>query len=157
MNKVIITGNITRDLELRYTPNGAAVLDIGIANNDDKESTVFIDVTLWKKSAELVSQFCHKGSKVLIEGSLSVDTWDDRETGKKRSKMKVTGFRVEFLDKKPERQQEQVQAPQQYQAPQMQSIPPQPQQVAQPAPPQNMPQQPVVQAGFDGMDQTAPY
>jgi single-strand DNA-binding protein len=118
MNKVIITGNITRDLELRYTPNGAAVLDLGIANNDDKENTAFIDVTLWKKSAELVNQYCRKGSKILVEGSLSVDTWEDRETGKKRSKMKVTGFRVEFLDSKPQEQQ----APQQYQAP----TPPQP-------------------------------
>jgi single-strand DNA-binding protein len=138
MNKVIITGNITRDLELRYTPNGAAVLDMSIANNDDKEKTAFIDVTLWNKSAELVNQYCQKGSKVLLEGSLSVDQWDDRETGKKRSKMKVTAFRVEFLDKKPEGQQQyQAPAPQQP-APQMQPVPPQMQQM----PMNQQPQQP---------------
>lgn len=112
LNKIMLIGNLTRDPELRYTPKGVAVAEIGIAidrkwkdseGNDQKETT-FVDVTLWKRTAENADKYLSKGSPVYVEGRLHLDTWEDRETGKKRSKLKVVGEHVQFL---PDRNQTQ--------------------------------------------------
>ena len=105
LNKVMLIGNLTRDPELRHTPKGTAVAEISLAinriwNNDQgqkQEETTFVEVTLWGRQAELAQQYLTKGRPVYIEGRLSLDTWDDKETGKKRSKLKVIGETLQFL------------------------------------------------------------
>ncbi len=105
LNKVMLIGNLTRDPELRYTPKGTAVADIAIAinriwNNDQgqrQEETTFVDVTLWGRQAELAQQYLSKGRGVYIEGRLQMDTWDDKTTGQKRSKLKVIAENLQFL------------------------------------------------------------
>ena len=108
VNKVFLIGNLTRDVELRNTLGGAAVCDIGIAINrtfysgkegekEKKEETTFVDVTVWGRQAETCAEFLEKGRKVHIEGRLSLDTWEDKESGQKRSKLKVTADNVQFL------------------------------------------------------------
>ena len=105
-NKVILVGNLTRDVELRYVPNGTAVTDIGMAVNDRKkvgdqwqEDTLFIDVTLWAKLAEIASEYLTKGSPVLIEGRLKRETWEvETEQGPQtRSKIRVVADRMQML------------------------------------------------------------
>jgi len=104
-NKVILVGNLTRDPELRYTPKGTAIAKIGLAVNhkwrsesgDLKEEVTFVDVEVWSKTAENVGQYMRKGSPILIEGRLRLDTWDDKQTNQKRSKMVVVGETVQFL------------------------------------------------------------
>ena len=97
-NKVILVGNMTRDAEVRYTPGGTAVAEIGLAvnrqwfdkaSNSRREEVTFVDVTLWGRMAEVAAEYTGKGSQVLIEGRLQTDSWEDRQTGQKRSKMKV--------------------------------------------------------------------
>lgn len=97
-NKVILLGNLTRDPQVRYTPSGMAVADIGLAinhswfdkqTNQRREEATFVDVTLWGRTAEIAGEYLGKGRQVLIEGRLQLDQWDDRETGQKRSKLKV--------------------------------------------------------------------
>jgi single-strand DNA-binding protein len=91
LNKVMLIGNLTRDPELRYTPKGTAVADIGLAinrvwkddQNQKQEETTFVDVTLWGRQAELAQQYLTKGNPVYIEGRLNLDTWDDKTTGQK--------------------------------------------------------------------------
>ena len=105
LNKVMLIGNLTRDPELRYTPKGTAVADISLAinrvwnneQNQKQEETVFVDVTLWGRQAELAQQYLTKGRGAYIEGRLQMDTWDDKETGKKRSKLMVIGESLQFL------------------------------------------------------------
>jgi single-strand DNA-binding protein len=105
LNKVMLIGNLTRDPEVRYTPSGKAVADISLAinrvwNNDQgqkQEETTFVDVTLWGRQAELAQQYLTKGRGVYIEGRLQMDSWDDKETGKKRTKLKVVGDNLQFL------------------------------------------------------------
>lgn len=105
LNKVLLIGNLTRDPELRYTPGGKAVTDISLAINrmwvneqgQKQEDTTFVDVTLWGRQAELAQQYLNKGRGVYIEGRLQMDTWDDKETGKKRSRLKVVGETMQFL------------------------------------------------------------
>ncbi len=102
-NRVILVGNVTRDPELRYIPSGTAVTDITLAVNDRKknssgewvEETTFIDITLWARQAEVASEYLSKGSSVLIEGRLKLDTWET--DGQKRSKLKVIGERMQML------------------------------------------------------------
>ncbi|MHC4875227.1 MAG: single-stranded DNA-binding protein [Planctomycetota bacterium] len=105
-NKVILMGNLTRDPEVRYTPSGTAVTDLGLAvnrywfdkqANERREETTFVDVTLWGRQAEVAGEYLSKGRPVLIEGRLHLDTWDDRETGQKRSKLKVVGESMQLL------------------------------------------------------------
>jgi len=92
-------GNVTRDIELRYTPKGTAVADIGLAmsrirnseGGERIEETTFVDITLWGRTAEIAQQYSGKGKPLFVEGRLQLDTWDDKETGKKRSKLKVVG------------------------------------------------------------------
>jgi len=102
-NKVILIGNLTRDIELRYTTKGQAVARIGLAVNswkksdDGKEDTLFIDVDAWEKLAERCKEYLSKGSQILVEGRLKLDTWDDKETGQKRSKIFVIASDIRFL------------------------------------------------------------
>jgi single-strand DNA-binding protein len=105
-NKVILVGNLTRDPEVRYTSGGTAVTDIGMAisrnwtdrsTNERKEETTFVDVTLWGRTAEIAGEYLAKGRPVLIEGRLQLDQWEDRDTGQKRSKLKVIGESMQLL------------------------------------------------------------
>jgi single-strand DNA-binding protein len=101
----MLIGNLTRDPELRHTPKGTAVSEISMAinrvwNNDQgqkQEETTFVEVTLWGRQAELAQQYLVKGRPVYIEGRLQLDSWDDKETGKKRSKLRVIGENMQFL------------------------------------------------------------
>ena len=102
-NKVMIMGNITRDIELRYTPKGTAVTDLGVACNrrikqgeEWVDETTFVDVTVWGSSAEFVSKYFSKGKSIFIEGRLQMDTWTDQQSGKQRYKLKVIGENVQF-------------------------------------------------------------
>lgn len=102
-NRVILVGNLTRDPELRYIPSGTAVTEVGLAVNDRRKSasgewvdeTTFVDVTLWGRQAEIASEYLNKGSSVLIEGRLKLDTWE--KDGKKNSKLRVVGERMQML------------------------------------------------------------
>jgi single-strand DNA-binding protein len=102
-NRVILMGNITRDIELKYTPSGLAVTDIGLAVNDKRknqagewiEETTFVDVTLWGRTAEVAGEFLSKGSPIFIEGRLKLDTWET--DGQKRSKLRVVGERMQMV------------------------------------------------------------
>ncbi len=102
-NRVILVGNLTRDPELKYIPSGAAVCEVGLAVNDRRknasgewvEETTFVDVTLWARTAEVASEYLSKGSPVLIEGRLKLDTWE--KDGQKRSKLRVVGERMQML------------------------------------------------------------
>jgi single-strand DNA-binding protein len=105
-NKVILLGNLTRDPQVKYTPSGAAVAEIGLAvnrywfdkqTNSRREETTFVDVTLWGREAEVAGEYLAKGRPVLIEGRLQLDTWDDKTTGQKRSKLHVVGERMQML------------------------------------------------------------
>ncbi len=105
LNKVMLIGNLTRDPEVRYTPKGSAVCDIGLAvnrsyvtdNGEKVEEVTFVDITLWNKTAELAGKYLHKGRPVYIEGRLQMDTWEDRQTGQKRQRLKVIGDQMQFL------------------------------------------------------------
>jgi len=105
LNKVMLMGNLTRDPEIKYTPKGTAVADIGLAVNrtyttdqgERREETTFVDVELWGRQAELAGQYLKKGRPVYVEGRLKLDTWDDKQTGQKRSKMRVVGENLQFL------------------------------------------------------------
>lgn len=105
LNKVMLIGNLTRDPELRYTPKGTAVADIALAinrvwnneQNQRQEETTFVDITLWGRQAELAQQYLTKGRGAYVEGRLQMDTWDDKQTGQKRSKLKVVAESLQFL------------------------------------------------------------
>jgi single-strand DNA-binding protein len=104
LNKVMLMGNLTRDPELRYTPKGQAVTDVGLAvnrkykvENEMREEVTFVDVTFWGKQAEVVCQWMKKGRPLFVEGRLQMDTWDDKQTGKKMYKMRVIGEDFQFL------------------------------------------------------------
>jgi len=102
-NKVVLVGNVTRDPELRYIASGTAVTDIGLAVNDRRktatgewvEETTFVDVTLWGRTAEIAGEYVTKGSPLLIEGRLKLDTWE--KDGKKNSKLRVVCERMQLL------------------------------------------------------------
>jgi single-strand DNA-binding protein len=109
-NKVILIGNLTRDVELRYTPSGTAIAKFGIATNrtykdqvtgENKQETMFIDVTVFGRSAEVANQYLKKGRKVLVEGRLVFEQWVDN-TGQKRSKHSVVAEKLQFMDTKAE-------------------------------------------------------
>lgn len=110
-NKVILVGNLTRDPQVRYTTGGMAVADVGLAvnrqwfdkqSNTRREETTFVDVTLWGRQAEVAGEYLSKGKQVLIEGRLQLDTWDDKESGQKRSKLKVVGETMTMLGSRSE-------------------------------------------------------
>jgi len=104
-NKVILLGNLTRDPEIKYTPKGTAIANIGLAVNrvysndqgEKQEETTFIDVELWGRTAEIAQEYLRKGRPVLIEGRLKLDQWDDKATGQKRSKLRVVGETMQLL------------------------------------------------------------
>jgi single-strand DNA-binding protein len=104
-NKVFLLGNLTRDPEVRYTPKGSAVADLGIAVNrqytldtgEKREEVTFVDVTFWGRTAEVAGEYLKKGRSVFIEGRLQLDTWDDKQSGQKRSKLKVIGEMMQML------------------------------------------------------------
>ncbi len=100
INQVILMGRLTRDPETRTTPSGKSVTSFSIAvdrvGQDDQAD--FFDVTAWEKTGELVQQYLSKGRRVLVQGRLRQDSWDDKETGKKRSRVEVTATDVTFLD-----------------------------------------------------------
>lgn len=105
-NKVILAGNLTRDPELRYTPKGTAVARLGLAINrnwtneagEKKEEVAFVDVDAFGRQAEVISQYLKKGRPILIEGRLKYDTWDDKQTNQKKSKLTVVLEGFQFLD-----------------------------------------------------------
>jgi single-strand DNA-binding protein len=100
INQVILMGRLTRDPETRTTPSGKTVTSFSLAvdrqTQDDQAD--FFDVTAWEKTGELVAQYVTKGRRVLVQGRLRQDSWDDKDTGKKRSKVEVVAFDVTFLD-----------------------------------------------------------
>jgi single-strand DNA-binding protein len=104
-NKVILLGNLTRDPEVRYTPKGTAVTDLGLAvnrtytadNGEKREEVTFVDVTFWGRTAEVAGEYLKKGRPVFVEGRLQLDTWDDKQSGQKRSKLKVIGENMQML------------------------------------------------------------
>ena len=104
-NKVMLLGNLTRDPEVKYTPKGSAVTDLGIAVNrtyttdggEKREETTFVDVTMWGRQAEIAGEYLKKGRPVFIEGRLQLDTWDDKQTGQKRSKLRVVCENFQML------------------------------------------------------------
>jgi single-strand DNA-binding protein len=105
-NKVLLMGNLTRAPEVRYTPGGQAVCDIGLAvnrkysvNGQDREDVCFVDIVVWARQAESCGKYLQKGSPVFVEGRLQYDTWEDKE-GRKRNKLRVTAERVQFLSSK---------------------------------------------------------
>jgi single-strand DNA-binding protein len=117
LNKVFLIGRLTQDPELRYTSNGSPVTDLRLATSrpfgggggagqgedgggerERREETLYIDITVWNRQAETCCQYLTKGSAVHVEGFLRMDTWEDRNTGEKRSKVKVVAERVQFLD-----------------------------------------------------------
>lgn len=105
LNRVFLIGNLTREPELRYTPNDTAVASFGLAlnrsykdrNGEWQEETDFVDITVWGRQAENASQYLDKGSRVFLEGRLDHQTWETDE-GDRRSKLEVTAQRVIFLD-----------------------------------------------------------
>lgn len=107
LNKVMIIGNVTRDPEVKYTPKGSAVTDLGIAVNrsykvgeERKEEVTYVDVTLWGRLAEIAGEYCRKGKPVYIEGRLQLDSWEDKASGQKRSKLRVVGEEMQLLGPK---------------------------------------------------------
>jgi len=108
-NKVILLGNLTRDPEVRYTPKGSAVCDLGLAvnrqytldNGEKREEVTFVDVVLWARLAEIAGEYLKKGRPVFIEGRLQLDTWDDKTSGQKRSKLRVIGETMQLLGSRP--------------------------------------------------------
>lgn len=103
-NKVILMGNVTRDIELRYTQSGTAVTDVGLAINDrvkrnDEwiDEVTFVDVTFFGRSAEVASEYLRKGSPLMIEGKLKLDQWE--ADGARRSRLKVSGDKLILLGK----------------------------------------------------------
>ncbi len=108
LNKVFLMGRLTFDPELRRTPNQTAVSQLRLAttrswqgrDGERREETLYIDVTVWDRQAETCCQYLRKGSAIHVEGSLKMDTWDDKTTGEKRSKILVHADRVQFLDGK---------------------------------------------------------
>lgn len=113
-NKVQLIGNLTRDIELRYTPKGSPVADMAIAVNrkwkDDQgqihEEVTFVDIGLWGKTAESCAKYLKKGSPAFVDGRLELQTWNDKQTGEKRSKLRVIAEGVQFLGSGQQQQQQ---------------------------------------------------
>lgn len=161
LNKVILLGNLTRQPELRYTSGGMALCEFGLAmnrrftaNNQDREEVCFVDIVVWGKQAESCGKYLEKGSQIMLEGRLQLDQWQDKDTGAKRSKLRVVAEMVQFMSKsdkggagadayEPEGYSEE---PPQYQPPQQQQqshyqAPPQYQPPRQPQPQYQAPPQ----------------
>ena len=104
-NKVILLGNLTRDPEIRVTPKGTATCQLGLAVNRQfkdesgatRDETTFVDIEAWGRQAETISKYCTKGKPLLIEGRLKLDSWEDKTSGQKRSKLKVVLENFQFV------------------------------------------------------------
>ncbi len=104
----MLIGNLTREPEVRYTPKGSAVCDLGIAVNrtyvtdsgEKMQETTYVDVVVWSRLAEIAAQYLHKGSPVFIEGRLQMDTWEDKATMQKRTKLRVVADNLQFLGRR---------------------------------------------------------
>lgn len=101
-NRVVLVGNLTRDVKLEKTPQGTPVTEIGLAVNDRvkkngewTDEATFVDITLWGRQAEVAAEYLSKGSPLLVEGRLKLDTWE--KDGQKRSKLRVVGERLQML------------------------------------------------------------
>lgn len=136
-NKIILVGNLTKDIELRYAQSGTAIANTAIAtsrkftqNGEKKEEVCFVDITFFGRSGEVANQYLRKGSKILVEGRLNFEQWVDKQSGQKRSKHSVIVETMQMLDTRPSNednnnsnynasQQQSYQQPQQqgYQAP----------------------------------------
>ncbi len=105
LNKVLLMGNLTKDPELRYTPKGTAVGDLSMAvnrrvsdgNGNWSDETTFVDITVWGNTAENAQKYLSKGRGVFVEGRLQLDTWEDKTSGQKRSKLKIVADTLQFL------------------------------------------------------------
>ena len=105
LNKVMIMGNLTRDPEIKYTPKGMAIAHFGVAVNrvwsneagEKQEEVTFIDIEMFGRKAEVVGEYFKKGKPIYVEGRLKLDSWDDKTSGQKKSKLKVVGETFEFL------------------------------------------------------------
>jgi single-strand DNA-binding protein len=105
-NKVILIGNLTRDPEVKYTSGGTAIANFGMAINNTwtnkdgqkQEESTFVEIEAWERQAEMIGQYFKKGKPILVEGRLKFDQWDDKETGQKRSKLKVRLQSFSFID-----------------------------------------------------------
>ena len=123
-NRVILAGNCTKEVELKYTQSGMAVVELGLAVNEKRkdaggnwvDDVVFVDVTFFGKTAEVAGEYVQKGSPILIEGRLKLDQWTS-QSGEKRSKLKVTGDKLVLLGTKPREGQSPGQAAPQTSAP----------------------------------------
>ena len=112
LNKVMLMGNLTRDPEVKHTPKGTAVCQFGLAisrtysnNGEKKEEVTFVDVEAWGRTAEVIGEYCRKGKPLFVEGRLKLDQWDDKESGQKRSKLKVVADNIQLLGGKQEQQE----------------------------------------------------
>ncbi|MGA2604853.1 MAG: single-stranded DNA-binding protein [Verrucomicrobiia bacterium] len=118
-NKVLLMGNLTRDPEVRYTPKGTAIANLGLAVNrrwttetgEAKEEVTFVDVEVWGRQAETVGQYLSKGKPIFVEGRLRLDSWDDKESGQKKSKLKVVCERFQFIGASGGRQESKDETP----------------------------------------------
>lgn len=105
LNKVFLIGNLTRDPELRRTPSGSVVTEIGLAVNrtftkasgETRDDTAFLDIVVWGRQAETCAQYLQKGAPLLVEGRLQYDSWEDQQSGQKRSRIRVVAERTQFL------------------------------------------------------------
>jgi single-strand DNA-binding protein len=105
LNKVMVLGNLTRDPDIKHTPKGTAVTQLSIAinrkytteNGDQKEEVTYVDIEAWGRLAEICAEHLSKGKSILVEGRLKLDTWEDKQTGEKKSKMRVAADVVQFL------------------------------------------------------------
>lgn len=111
MNLVVLKGNVTRDIEVKFTPKGAKVGTFGLAMNrkwkdkntgELREKVIFVDVQVWKETCDFVQNYFPKGSPMLITGSLEMDQWEDKETGKNRTRLFVRPDQIEFCGSKRE-------------------------------------------------------
>ena len=148
-NKVLLLGNLTREPELRYTTGGMALCEFGLAmnrrfstNNQEREEVCFVDIVVWGKQAESCGRYLTKGAQAMIEGRLQLDQWQDKETGAKKSKLRVVAEMVQFLSKSDKPGADSYEAegpgeePPQYQPPRQQyQAPPQQYQAPRQAPP----------------------
>ena len=110
LNRVMLMGNLTRDIELKYTPSGLAVATLGMAinrkfrdpkTNELREEVTYVDIETFGKQAETAHQYLSKGRPLFVDGRLRYDSWDDKATGKKMSKLRVVCERFEFLGGNP--------------------------------------------------------
>lgn len=124
INQVTVSGRVTRDPELRYTPSGAAVCNLGVASGkqwkdkdsgEKREQTTFLDVALFRGQAEFAGKWCFKGQRVIIQGEMKQDQWEDKNTGQKRSKITVVSNALTPIDW-PERDGDQQSNPPQQQS-----------------------------------------